>query len=430
VPNVAGGLFRVAAAGGPCTPVDNLRPGDFDFRRPSALPDGRHVLVSSISARRTLAVDLSTGAVTGVRRSSVDAQFAAPDWRLFRDDERGVLYAQKLDLRTLRPVGEARAVLDPVTREIATYGGYAASARTLVALRALTSSQTLVWVSRQSAVVDSIVAPADAIGLFGALNVSLSHDGRSVALGGRGLWLHDRARGVPARVQVDTVGAWIADPVWSPGDSLIAYVTVTGGPPALQVYHVRTGATTALVSPGQRSVRTPDWSPDGRRIVFQLDPGDAAPRGEIWVYSLTERRASRLWTSAARLSAPRWSPDGQWLAYVSNETDASEVYLRPVSGPGVALRVSAAGGDRPRWRADGRELYYRTPDGAIMAVGVRLGLAPSLSPPRLVVSGVAFARDLRGFEVTPDGERFVGAARGDPVVFTLLVDWASRLLRR
>ena len=113
-PNIIVGspLFRVASAGGPCTQLTRLRPSDGDHRRPSALPDGRHVLFSAFRAKVALAADVVTGAITEVRRPGGDAQFAAPDWLLFRDEERGVLYAQRLDLRTLRPVGESRVVLD------------------------------------------------------------------------------------------------------------------------------------------------------------------------------------------------------------------------------------------------------------------------------------------------------------------------------
>ena len=117
------------------------------------------------------------------------------------------------------------------------------------------------------------------------------------------------------------------------------------------------------------------------------------------------------------------------MAYASDESEAPEVYLRPASGEGVAVRVSTAGGDLPGWRADRRELYHRAPGGAIMAVGVRLGATADLGPPRIAVASPAFGRTIRAFEVARDGERFVALGRGDPPVLTLVLDWPALLVR-
>ena len=105
------------------------------------------------------------------------------------------------------------------------------------------------------------------------------------------------------------------------------------------------------------------------------------------------------------------------------------MYLRPVSGTGVALRVSTAGGEFPFWRADGRELFYRAPDGSIMAVGVKLGPRLMLSPPSVALTAPPFSRTLRSFEVTPDGKGFVGFGREDPLLFTLVTNWRARVGR-
>jgi hypothetical protein len=105
------------------------------------------------------------------------------------------------------------------------------------------------------------------------------------------------------------------------------------------------------------------------------------------------------------------------------------VYLRPVSGAGGALRVSSAGGEFPFWRADGSELYYRAPDGSIMAVKLTLAPRLTVSPPTVALSSPPFSRTLRAFEVTRDGEHFVAYAREDPLLLTLVTDWTARLGR-
>ena len=426
-------LFQVPAAGGRCAQLTRFRPGDFDHRRPSALPDGRRVLLSSFRANATLVADLATGAVTEVRRPGNEGQFAPPDWLLFRDQEQGdegPVYVQRLDLETLRPTGEPRVLLEHgsgATR----FTSVMASARTLIALQPSDARQSLVWVNRQSAVVDSVVAPKGAGAVLAALSVGVSHDARRIAFGGIGMWIHDRDRNVATRVRAETIaGQGIREPAWSPGDSLIAYGTGFKGPLMLRVYHLDSGTSDSLfASAGRRLVMTPQWSPDSRSIAFQFSAGGDSPRDEIWIYSFADRRATRAWESPANLSSPRWSPDGRWLAYVSDETGEPEVYVRRVSGAGVAVRVSTDGGEFPRWRADGRELYYRTPKRAIMAVGVRLEPEVSISRPRLAAASPPFSRTVRGFEVSADGERFIAFGLGDPPVLTLLLDWAARLPR-
>ena len=430
---LSGPLFKVPAAGGPCTQLTRFRPGESIHRRPSALPDGRHILFSSgpTGSSSIVAVDLATGAITDIRRSGGDAQFAGPHWMLFREGATGPLHAQRLDLRTLQLVGEPRVVLERVVG-IRTLPSYSTSANALVALQMNSGQQSLVWVNRQSAVVDSVRAPTGAVPYFGAASAALAHDGRRIAFAAAGpLWLYDRDRKVATRANGGTIpGQGILEPAWGPGDSLIAFRTLFSGTLMLRLYHVGTDTSDSLFSSGTRNLRAPTWSPDGRRIAFQLSAGDSAPKDEIWIYSLAERRASLAWDAPGNVASPRWSPDGGWLAYVSDETGAPEVYIRPVSGSGPALRVSTAGGEFPIWRADGRELYYRVPDGAILAVGLGPGPHVALSPPTVALAAPPFSRMVRSFEVTPDGTRFVAFGREDPLLFTLVLDWAARLPAR
>jgi Tol biopolymer transport system component len=299
---------------------------------------------------------------------------------------------------------------------IRTLPSYAASSSTLVAFQVSGGRQSLVWVNRQSSVVDSVLAPTDQPPFFGAASASLSHDGQRIAFAAAGpLWLYDRNRKVATRARAQTMtGQAVLDPAWDPGDSLIVYRTLFSGPLMLRLYHVG----------------TPHWSPDGRRIAFQLSAGDTVPNDEIWIYSLAERKAARLGDAAGNLASPRWSPDGRWLAYTSDETGPPEVYIRALSGSGAAVRVSIAGGEFPVWRADGRELYYRAPDGAIMAVRVRPGPTMTLSPPGVALAAPPFSRMVRSFDVTPDGDRFVAFGREDPLLFTLVLDWTARLAPR
>jgi eukaryotic-like serine/threonine-protein kinase len=422
-------LFQVPAAGGACTQVTQYRPGESVHRRPSALPDGKHILFNNgrTGAMSVGVADLTTGRITDIRPEAGDAQFVAPDWVLFREGVFGSMYAQRLDLQSLRLIGAPTAVLERVVG-VRTLPSYAASSSVLVALQMNPTQQTLVWVDRRSVIVDSVRAPTPPAPYFGASSVALSHDGRRIAFTAAGpLWIYDRDRNVAARAHTGTIqGQGILEPAWDPGDSLIAYRTLFTGNLTLRMHHVATDTSDSLFTSGMRNFRTPDWSSDGRHIAFQLSAGDSAPNDEIWIYSLSNRKATRAWDSPANLSSPRWSPDGRWLAYVSDETGGPEVYVRAVSG-GVATRVSSAGGEFPFWRADGRELYYRVPDGAIMAVTVRLGPRLAVSSPSVVLADPPFSRMVRSFQVTPDGQRFVAFGREDPLLFTLVSNWQARV---
>jgi serine/threonine protein kinase len=427
---LAAPLYRVASSGGECAPLMPLTPGEFERRAfPSALPDGRHVLFTlgrGTSGAATFVLDLESGAQSEVRRPALDAQFAPPHWILYREGTAHPLFAQRLDLATMKPAGEARALFERVSSYRAV-PSFTASERAVVALQPASGAQSLVWVDARSAIVDSVSAPVEIGTLFGGVGASMSSDGRRIALGGQSLWLHDRDRNVTTRVRAEAMaGQGILDPAWGPGDSLIAYSTIFRGPLMLRVYRVATGTSDSLFAIGQRNLRTPDWSPDGKRIAFQLSAGDTAQFDQIWIYSMPERRAYRAWETSANLASPRWSPDGRWLAYVSEESGAPAVYVRALTG-GAAVRVSPAGGDLPQWSSDGRELYYRAPNGAIMGVGVALGDQVSLTRPRVVVADPPFSRAIRGFEVTADGQQFVALGRGDPQALTLLLDWSARL---
>src|SRR5688572_3668944 len=280
-------LYKVPATGGTCAQLTRYRPGEFDHRRPVALPDGRHVLFSNFRGNAGLVVDVETGAMREVRKPGNEISFAPPNWLLFRDVEgplgnTGPVFAQPLDLESLRPTGEPRVVVDRLGG-VSGITRYSATSRVFVSPRPGDRAWTLVWVNRQSAVTDSVVAPSEASPFLNSTNVSLSHSGKTIAFGGVGLRLHDRDRNVVTRTRAQTEpGQGTMDPTWGPGDSLIAYTTVFRGPLMLRLYHVGRDTSDSLFALGRRNVRFPDWSPDGKHLAFQLSAADTVPRSEIW----------------------------------------------------------------------------------------------------------------------------------------------------
>jgi hypothetical protein len=132
------------------------------------------------------------------------------------------------------------------------------------------------------------------------------------------------------------------------------------------------------------------------------------------------------------LDEPQVSPDGRWLAYISDESGDWEVYVQPFRRPGERLRVSVDGGGQPKWRGDGKELFYRSAGGPLVAVEVREG-ADGLEvglPTELFEVGVVRRPQVDDYAVADNGQRFlvkiaVGEEAGDRI--HVVTDWPSLL---
>jgi hypothetical protein len=131
---------------------------------------------------------------------------------------------------------------------------------------------------------------------------------------------------------------------------------------------------------------------------------------------------------------PRISPDGRWVAYDSNQSGVSEVYVVAFPDGGQSHRLSVDGGREPHWRGDGRELFYLSREGAVMAVPLsRPGEFTEVKPTRLFALVPQQASEGPLFAVTRDGQRFLaitgreGAASG---IVDVILNWPSLLLAR
>jgi dipeptidyl aminopeptidase/acylaminoacyl peptidase len=176
--------------------------------------------------------------------------------------------------------------------------------------------------------------------------------------------------------------------------------------------------------------KTPtDWSRDGRFVLFQAGVGQT----DVWALPVASKAGVALLTTQFSEGGARFSPDGRWIAYTSDESGQAEVYIRPFlvgsdGTPSVGGRwqVSNAGGGQPRWRQDGRELFYRSPTGAIMAADVtvdasaiRTGLARQL---------FELGSAVVSWDVMPDGQRFLIALPMSPQTpepITVVLNWQT-----
>jgi Tol biopolymer transport system component len=237
----------------------------------------------------------------------------------------------------------------------------------------------------------------------------------------------DLDRNVPARLTASPRSEM--DPRLSPDGTQLVFSADWTGPPNLYLAPADGGEPKVLV-PFDRTQQTPGgWTPDATQVVY-------AKRNEsfgldIWTVDVTSGKHQAILATAFGEGQPSLSPDGTWLAYVSDASGRREVYLREFPTSSWQVRLSVDGGGDPLWRGDGRELFYYQPDGSLMAVQVRPG--PSSrpvpgAPSRLFTIDT---RAYRTFAVTPRGDRFLlnltepgGLSPRDEVI----VDW-KRLMR-
>jgi serine/threonine-protein kinase len=352
--------------------------------------------------------------------------YVAPHWLIYRDGRDVPLLAQQLDMSSLTLVGEPVRLLDAIVSP----GGYAIYSLTangvLLAWQRPEGDEGVVFWADRHGGVDPVEG-----GGGGGWTYAVSASGKRLASGGFGVWVNDLTRSVvtPLASGTSPVRRTMLHPAWSPGDTLLAYAVGAGGF-SLQLYSFRDAKSETLFDSGTQGVSGVDWMPDGSGIVFVRSASDSVAASELWIYSMASRTARALF-GATEIASPRVSPDGRWIAYVSDEPGLRQVYVRPLPGPGAPQRVSANGGSQPYWRSsDGRALFYTTPNDRIMEVEFSAGPPGAqavLGAPRPVLGVAEQGNGLWG--VSPDGQRFLRVQPRDSDGLTLVNDWRSKLPR-
>jgi Tol biopolymer transport system component/predicted Ser/Thr protein kinase len=456
-------IHRVPASGGTPTPVTRVDQSRQEIRHgwPCFLPDGRHFLY--------LAVGPGSGENDSIYVGSLDGQAPklllrggcnpvyAPNWPpahgLFSRDrgEHGyllflreqVLMAQPFDAARLELQGNAIPVAERIAFNMGNRrGAFSASPNgvlTYLSGRAFTAGGPLAWFDRSGKQIGSP---------FGAncRQPRLSPDQKKVAVyildqaGNGDVWIHDITRGIATRFTVDP--AIDSSPIWSPDGGRIVFVSQRKGVYDLYLKDSSgaRGESPVLESPGDKAPT--DWSPDGRFIAYTYtNPGGKNKQG-VWILPLFgDRKPFAFADTEFTESEARFSPDGRWVAYVSDESRRDEVYVAPFSGaspaaggtdvaaPGGKQQVSTGGGVHPVWRRDGKELYYLDPQDKLMAAEIRSkGASLEIGAPRTLFQCQLPGQD-KLFEVAGNGERFLlrppAQATNSPL--TLVVNWAAGL---
>ncbi len=375
-------------------------------RWPSVLPDGKHFTYLSLGDVGKQAIyvgNVDSSETRFVTRGDSAAQYAAGS---IVYSSAGRLVRQPFDLGGLKAAGPAQPLAEDVFWDAfaSGYFGYSVSENgTLAYMAGGIAKSRLSWYDRAGRPLGPI-GPAAPI-----FEPALSPDERRLALSTvesetihSNIWVLDLARGGLGRL---TEAAVAVTPVFSPDGRRIAYSTYPAG-----VVFTRdasgTGESQKLFEAGTFCVLE-DWTPDGRLFFTKLDL--AAFRYQVFVIPANGGKPEPVLTGTANMQGARLSPDGRWLAYVSDESGHDEIYVRSYPQAGERFAISSGGGFEPFWRADGKELFYVTPDRKLMSVSI--SSSPRFEPgkPEVLFQSriLPFIEARNHYVVTKDGQRFL-----------------------
>ncbi len=422
-------IFRVHASGGtpvPVTALDRSR-GETGHWRPRFLPDGRHFLfvIRSTQPQNTgLAVgSLDSKEVRRLPGIDSSASWAPPGLLFFVRDR--TLMAQRFDADRIALKGDPFPVVKNV--EYVPVWGSAAFSVSDNGILAYQSGgraiRRLVWFDRSGKQGEPLGEPGEYRN-----DPRISPDGKRVATlrvdpeaRSADIWLFEVARGVGSRLTFDpSIEEY---PIWSADGNAIFYDSNREGVANLYRRSASGAGSEELLFKSDQWKNPMDVSADGRFLIFQ----ESAPktRLDLWILPLAgERKPTPLLVTPFEETQARFSPDGRWFAYVSDESGKREVYVQPFPTTGSKWQVSARGGTTPSWRRDGKEIFYVAPDFMRKAVPIRIGA--TFEPDAAI--DLFQTPNSWGSDVTSDGQRFlVNIPAGDnpPSPINVVLNWTA-----
>jgi len=412
------GIYRVPATGGTLELVIPIPEGEFPFG-PRLLPDGDWVLLTVTSAGdwdsgQIVAQSLSTGERIVLIEGGSDARYL-PTGHLVYALADG-LFAVAFDVESMTASGGAVPLVQGVMRATSSQTGVAnysvSKDGTLAYVRggSVAVTRTLAWVDREGR-EESLTLPPRAYN-----GVRISPDGTKLALDVRDeeldIWTWDLTRETFARLTFESNED--EQPVWSPDGQRIAFSSSresNSGSDTSLFWRMAdgTGAVERLAE-GSGQVFPTSFSPDATAIiVYGGSAGGGSGDDNIAIYRLDgDASVTPLLETTFQETYPAISPDGDWLAYVSNESGSEEIYVRPFPDVDAGRwQVSTGGGTQALWARNGQELFFRSGD-AVMAVPVQTEPSFVVGNPEVVFEGnYLMAQGGPNYDVSLNGERFL-----------------------
>ena len=418
-------IYRVPASGG--TPVLEVDVGGIQgaWRPvwPLFLPDGKRFLylLHKTDGSGSIMYSAPGSPPRELLSAASSMAFTEPDLLVYVQE--GTLFGQRFDWRAGRLVGGPFPVADTVRYFRSTGGAaYATSAGGTLVYQSSGQVMQLAWMDRTGRELGTLGSPGD------YLDLCLAPDGRKLLfsrtlprIGTYDVWSYDIARETETRItpnpNSDFKGSWL------PGGRHIVYSAVEAGLPRLHRLDLETGRADAMLGPTGFQTAT-DVSPDGHTLAYV----ERTPAGDLaaWTLPLGGGAApARLAPPGFHVSVVRFSPDGRYVAFVSDESGTWEVYIAPFPGPGERIRLSTAGASVLRWPRDGNEILYLSLDRKVVSVPVRTAPGLQLGTPKVLFT-LAGDSAWPDFVATADGQRIlaiVPRVDADQLPLTVVTNW-------
>jgi Tol biopolymer transport system component len=422
-------IFRVAAAGGSPEKALEASADEIRVAWPWFLPDGRRFLY--LARQRDTTGRLMLGEIGKPSRTlapiTSSAQYVDPGFIVFVRE--GALLAQPFDPNAGRLTGEPVSIAEPVSYFRSTgRASFAASPSGTLVYQSHDDVSRLTWFDLSGRALESIGPPGN------YLNLEIAREGRRVfydrsraGIGTFDIWSLDLDRGV--ETPVTTEAETEVFPMELPGGKSIAYSANRGGAPELFRRSLESGAEERLTKATNAFQQAQDVSPDGKTLVYV----ERAMSGnfDIWTLPLAGQGGpAPFLQSSFDKKDVRFSPDGRFLAFISNESGQAEAYVTPFPGPGEKVRLSSDGARLLQWSRDGRTLYYVSSDGRMMALPIKT--SPTLQTGAPAALFTIAGKPWVNFRVSRDGTKLLAVvpeSAADEQPMTVVVNWPATLAK-
>ena len=413
------GIWRVSENGG--TPqLLAARPDNAGVYSGSLLPDGRSLLLTSgvLPETEIIVHSLETGESTVVIDRGTDARYSPTGHIVYAVDES--LMAVSFDLDELTVSGGPTPVVEQVSGTAARQFDFSPDGTLVYFPDVSTTDRNLTWVNRDGS--------TEALGLEGDYNAPrLSTDGERLAvILDDDLWIRDLDRGSMTRITRD--GA--SRPVWTPDGDRIAFTSEDA-----KIYWAAADGNDEpeLLVESEHSVHSNAWSGDGRYLLFHEHHPETG--ADTWTFDIENLAARAVVATELTEDGPVFSPDGEWVAFNSSESGRQEIYAMRIDGQGRRVQVSTDGGYRPVWGKNW-EIFYLAGLQNAQPLMMTVSSAANddeleVGNPEMLFEGpiVGGSGPFAGYDVTPDGERFIMtfANRAATTPYVVVLNWFEEL---
>jgi eukaryotic-like serine/threonine-protein kinase len=436
-PSTQTGIYKVLASGGtlqPVTKVDTSR--HTTHRWPYFLPDGKHFLYLAANHARPHA-DLDEIYVASLdgkenRRltNATSNAIAGPGYLIFLQGT--TLMAQPFDVDSATLKGEPIATAQNVHFEEGNWRGvFDCSPDGTLLYQAILGAQgsQLLWYDRDGRIRQKLSDDTDR---FADLRLSPDAHRLVASIGdpSSNIFVYDLVRKV--RTRYTFAGSTSRSPVWSPDGTQIAFARDRGGATDIFLIASDSAGTEKRLFTSPTLKRPTDWSPDGKYLLLtEAKLG----LGVSLLPASGDTQAKQFLPQIINTNDARFSPDGRWVAYTSQESGRYEIFVTQFPGAQGKWQISSQGGTQAHWRRDGKAIFYWATDHTFMEAQVEAqGSHFQVNAVRPLFKAVMplFPLASSSYDVTPDGQRFIvntANSTGDQPL-TVVTNWTARVSRK